>query len=454
MCNYVYVYISIYTFTRKNWPCFQCKICIYIYISWLHWPFRCALKFPADLTSCGSAWRGENSTTKKVGFRGPKRKGLELPTLHFQVLRMVNSVFKNSWGWSDWKWFFLRQHLLQLVSLQPQDMEDFFGGVFLSWMFSRCGISLYSLWQEIQEEIADDFLIEKTSGKRTTWVHDIFFVNLCFNIFNPSSRQGPNSTHLWVLGLSLGLGFCLNLGFCLRLCLDFMEEEEAKKCQMPHHQGNDSTPDLYAQITNPPTKLELGSSSCLTTDMPKQEAGHLLSPVVADLRSGFWLGFLGLCLGFCLGTKKRRGWKTASQGNDGIGYLKFGSADKNFHGTKRHSGFSSKCPIQFCRFSETMKTIVGLMKRTLRYLQSNMTMFLKTAFPNNIFTKKLDLIFSHTDMESSTTQCRTGNFNDIQWFWQSWMSLADCGWTFFAMALGVHDGSHRALWEAVEAKGT
>lgn len=90
-----------------------------------------------------------------------------------------------------------------------------------------------------------------------------------------------------------------------------------------------------------------------------------------------------------------------------------------------------------------MKTIVGLMKRTLRYLQSNMTMFLKTAFPNNIFTKKLDLIFSHTDMESSTTQCRTGNFNDIQWFWQSWRSLADCGWTFFTMALAVHGGSHR-----------
>lgn len=90
-----------------------------------------------------------------------------------------------------------------------------------------------------------------------------------------------------------------------------------------------------------------------------------------------------------------------------------------------------------------MKTIVGLMKRTLRYLQSNMTIFLKAAFPNNIFTKKLDFIFSHTDMESSTTQRRTGNFNDIQWFWQSWRSLADCGWTFFTMALGVHGGSHR-----------
>ena len=50
-----------------------------------------------------------------------------------------------------------------------------------------------------------------------------------------------------------------------------MEEEEAKKCQMPHHQGNDSTPDLYAQITNPPTKLEFRSSSCLATDMPNKK---------------------------------------------------------------------------------------------------------------------------------------------------------------------------------------
>lgn len=163
----------------------QKNIYIYIHISWLHWPFRCALKFPADLTSCGSAWRGENSTTKKVGFRGPKRKGLELPTLHFQVLRMVNSVFKNSWGWSHWKWFFLRQHLLQLVSLQPQDMEDLFGGVFLSWMFSRCGISLYSLWQEIQEEIADDFLIEKKKWKKNHLSARYLFRQFMVQYFQP-----------------------------------------------------------------------------------------------------------------------------------------------------------------------------------------------------------------------------------------------------------------------------
>lgn len=121
------------------------------------------LEIPRRLDLLRIRLKGRKLNNEKGGFRGPKRKGLELPTL---------------------------------VSLQPQDMEDLFGGVFLSWMFSRCGISPTVFDRQSKKKLLMIFCLKKKVEKEPLECTISFFVNLCFNIFNPSSRQGPNSTHL------------------------------------------------------------------------------------------------------------------------------------------------------------------------------------------------------------------------------------------------------------------
>lgn len=322
MYNYVYVYISIYTFTRKNWPCFQCKKKnIYIY-KLASLTISLCLEIPRRLDLLRIRLRRENSTTKGAVSQPQKER-----------IGTSNPSFS---GAKDGKVCF--QEFLRLVALKMFFFETTSSPTGVPSATRHGGFVWWSFL------VLDVFTVRNLpySRKRTTWVHDIFFVNLCFNMFNPSNRQGPNSTHLWVLGLSLGLGFCLNLGFCLRLCLDFMEEEEeeAKKCQMPTSSRKLFFPRPLCSKTNPPTKFEFRSSSCLTPDMPKQEAGHLLSSPCGNPTFGavFGSAFLGFASAFAWSNDGYPNflWIHSRKSCFGRAHTKF------FMVRSRHSGFSSK----------------------------------------------------------------------------------------------------------------
>ena len=253
MYNYVYVYFYIHIHTEKLVMFPVQNICMYVYI-YIH-IYNILVGFTDHFVV---PWNSPQTWPPADPFEGRKlnneKSGLSQPQK--ERIGTSNPSFS---GAKDGKFCF--QEFLRLVALKMFFFETTSSptgvpspprhGGFVWWSFLVLDVFTvrnlpYSLWQAIQEEIADDFLLEKKVEKEPLECTISFFFNLCFNIFNPSSRQGPNSTHLWVLGLSLGLGFCLNLGFCLRLCLDFMEEEEeAKKCQMPHHQGKDSIPPTF-----------------------------------------------------------------------------------------------------------------------------------------------------------------------------------------------------------------
>lgn len=171
------------------------------------------LEIPRRLDLLRIRLKGRKLNNEKGGVSRPQKERIGTSNPSFSGAKDGKFCFQEFLRLVALKMFFLRQHLLQLVSLQPQDMEDLFGGVFLSWMFSRCGISPTVFDRQSKKKLLMIFCLKKKVEKEPLEC-TISFSSIYGSIFStPQVDKAQTQPIYESLDSALALAFALTLAF-------------------------------------------------------------------------------------------------------------------------------------------------------------------------------------------------------------------------------------------------